>query len=501
VSQPRFFTLLWLCLLAATGLAGRDGRAQTAMPPSGALQPVIDTGCGERDFLPGYYLEGSRRTFDDERYSAFVLRLNTPVYQDSSGETRAAKVLGFSERVGIIDPGMGKDRIRVKDNREQPIGWVARNDLLCRLFPISGRNQTGFAKRVIVGTDATVQGQSQVKKVYQTPQSLPADQRCERGVCAEVRPFQSYLVYAEDNDHYLIAGDANLGNSSSRLVGWLPKGDGYIWDTGLGLRPREELADVANGTPEKFACAYKTMDDLKSGSNCIQLFGGRRWFGLNVRMAVLDVTTHAYEVFFPDGIARRLPSVDDPLCLRSGNQCGAQPMETLSHAYVPIDDKVIPEVLLSRDQLDKWLKLVNIFKMANGSAGAGRTRWLNELWSFRESGSEIETSSSKLLQYSYEELGKVSDCEIAYLKQYAAKRYDILNIIFSNEGKLRPVFTLVERPEGGCPNLSDRAKSLPFIDGDVRAQRLTRPGEQAPYSMMHRRGNSSFFWVPVKDLP
>jgi hypothetical protein len=497
VSQPRFFTLLWLCLVAATLFAARGGRSQTATPPSGAQQGM-ETGCGEREFLAGYYFHDGRRTFDDERYFALALRLNTPVYQESSGDTRAAKVLRFSERVGIIDPGMGMDRIQVKDSREQPVGWVTRTDVLCRLFPISGRNQT---KRVIVGTDATAQAQNQVKKVYQTPQSLAADQRCERGVCTEVRPFQSYFVYAEDNDHYLIAADAHLGSSSSRLAGWLPKSDGYIWDTGLGLRPREELADVPNGAPEKFACAYKTMDDLTSGANCIQVFGGRRWLGFDVRMAVLEATARAYEVFFPNGIARRLPSVDDPLCLRSGDQCRTQPTETLSHAYVPVDGKVIPEVLLSRDQLDKWLKLLNIFKMADGSAGAGRTRWRNELWSFRESGPEIDSASSKLLQYSYEELGRASDCEIAYLKQYAAKRYDILNVIFSNEGKLRPVFTLVESPEGTCPNLSDKAKSLPFIDGDVRVQRLGRPGEQASYSMMHRRGNDLFFWIPVKDMP
>jgi hypothetical protein len=501
VSQPRFFKLLWLCLVAATVLAARDGRSQAATAPSGAAQQRIETGCDERNFFAGYYLKEGQRAFDDERYSALALRLNTPVYQESSGDARAAKVLRFSERVSIIDPGMGTNRIQVKDGRGQPIGWVTRNDVLCRLFPIRGRNQAGSYKRVIAGTDTAVQAQSQTKKLYQTPQSLPVDQRCEGGVCAEVSRFRWYFIYAEDNDHYLISEYANLESSTARLMGWLPKSDGYVWDTGLGLRPREDLADVPVGMPEKFACAYKTMDDLTSGSNCIQVFGGRRWLGFNVRMAVLEVTARAYEVFFPNGIARRLPPVDDALCLRSGDQCATQPTEGLSHAYVPVDDKVIPEVLLSKDQVDRWLKLLNIFKMANGSVGPARIKWLNELGYLRETGFEIDSGSSKLLQYSDDELATVPGCEIAYLKQYAAKRYDILNIIFSSDGKLRPVFTITERPEGSCRNLSDRGKSLAFIDGDVRPQRLARPGEQATYSMMHHRGNDFFFWIPVIDMP
>ena len=93
MSKPIFAGLLSLCLAAALTIASHEARAQTAAPgpapippppaaappaaaPGAVAQAPSDTGCEERNFLDGYYFPGGRKTFDDERYSAFALRLN-----------------------------------------------------------------------------------------------------------------------------------------------------------------------------------------------------------------------------------------------------------------------------------------------------------------------------------------------------------------------------------------------------------------------------------------
>src|SRR3984957_9097891 len=188
-------------------------------PPAAAME----TKCSERDFLQGYYYPNGRKTFDEERYSALALRLNTAVYKDFSGDARASKILQFGERVRIINPGEGTDRIQIKDSTAQPVGWVDRSSVLCGTFPITD-GATGLYKRVVVRTDTAVQGQVAPKILYQTPNGPAAPdpsaqrQRCQ-GPCAEVSRFQWYFIYGEINDHYLISADANLESSSGRLMG------------------------------------------------------------------------------------------------------------------------------------------------------------------------------------------------------------------------------------------------------------------------------------------
>jgi hypothetical protein len=157
----KFVTLLTVCLVAAAMPAARSQNA----PPLPAGQPqALDTGCDERNFLDGYYLQDNRKVFDDGRYAAHALRLNTPVYQDSSGDVRAARALQFGERVRITDPGEGTDRLKVKDLSEQPLGWVAKSTVLCRIYPLFNPDNRGWHDRVLIWSEA--------RKLYQTPELL-----------------------------------------------------------------------------------------------------------------------------------------------------------------------------------------------------------------------------------------------------------------------------------------------------------------------------------------
>jgi hypothetical protein len=824
--------LLQLGLAALISFTPASAWSQAAAPAAAAPSASApaaggsnDTGCGERNFLDGYYFPNGRKTFDDERFTALSMRLNTPVFQESSGDARTTKVLGFSERVHIVDPGEGTTRLRIKDSSGQPVGWVERTAVMCGTYPVKDVGGTGLYKRVVVRTDTAVQGQVQAKKLYQTPEAV--DQRCE-GPCAEVSRFQWYFIYAEENGHYLISESANLGSSTSRLMGWLPTADGYIWNTALGLRPKESLAGpdgvAVSGTPEKYACAYRTIAELTSArpEDCNQILGGLRWYGLTVRMAVVQQTQRAYEVLFsnagtagrdngaslaqglnnldvffvldgtksmgkviasvkelmtqingrmkskiseggvvrygfriyrdsnpktkqdgvtnsealplsktlcdktnlqefntafapvkaedpvedddfpensfggmvqaaddisgcsnnaklvfvigdagydgnkqrsrnPTGpvwteqaIVQRFSSkapgskfatqpvlvfiqppkekgpvsnqanydsayamfasqattilsqlygntklssfttsnlialsedlvgpgqqtaintalqqidrsmnpaavqeitaglvagqsleqiierlransslnipinylqfVEESLCRRLGDQCRTQVLEAVNRAFVPVDDKVVPEVLLSKDQVDKWQKILNIYKSfgANVAGREGRNQLVNTMYAAIGSLIQVDMQNdgvkladklqfaaglpasgrSPLMQYSDSDLldvNKVPACEIDNLKQYAIKKYDVLDMPFRSDGKSRANFIEATWPEGGCP-MSDKGKAVPFVDGDVRPYNLNRTG-QTNYSMMHKRGNESFFWLPVNYLP
>jgi hypothetical protein len=95
----------------------------------------------------------------------------------------------------------------------------------------------------------------------------------------------------------------------------------------------------------------------------------------------------------------------------------------------------------------------------------------------------------------------VPDCEIEYLKQYSGKRYDMLNIVYGSDGRLRPIFREGQPPAGACANLSPTGRNIPFIDGAITPEALNRSNEQTSYSMMHPRSGFQFFWIPVNYLP
>lgn len=837
MNKIRFEKLIWAGLLSAVLSLPCGASAQTAAPgqpvvPAQAAPPsqaqLTDTGCDVATGFPrGYFLRDGREVFDKEMFAAYALRLNTPIYQASAGDARTARSLRFGERVGIIDPGRGTDRLQVKDSNAQTLGWVTRSSVLCKTDPIrdsgpDGRSGTGLYKRALVRTETAVQGQLQPKPLFQTPAGGPVEQRCA-GRCNEASRFQWFFIYAEENDHYLISNSANLKSSSATLEGWLPKSDGYVWNTALGIRPREDLPPIppppgSARSLEGFACAYRTPQDLASGTDCSQILGGRRWFGLDVRIAVLKETAQYYEVLFSNaatagrpvdvsglnrldvffvidgtksmgptieaikqltkainerigrkftqgggsGVVRygfrvyrdsvkggtdgvknsealplprdkcdqdnsaafnkafvdvsaRDPDTDDdfpensfggivqasedamacgkdaagagngkmivvigdhgydgvkqqsrgqpswtedqvvarlkdrlgpsamllfvqtpreqgpagqgveydkaykafeaqgkailskyyagtqfdnpaqknfialppgtvatnatldtawqqidPLvrpqdtrgvedalargeglrqyiekaqnnskenipvfwkvrlneiaCPQINAQCDGAIVEQVTHAYMKNDPNVVPEVLLSKFQVDQWMKVLNVFKTSQPRGEQARSLLVNSLLialsdimqiNLQNNGLQIglamqlasglpNAGRSKLMQYSDTELGdpaRVPECEIEYLKQYAGRKYDILNISYGSEGRLRPVFRSISTPAGACPNLSEKGKALPYIDGTINPEALNRANEQTSYKMSHQRGNETFFWLPVNYLP
>jgi hypothetical protein len=509
-------------LLASAAGAMAQGAASGGVPTFASA----NAGCDADAFTDSHYLLNGMLTFDDSRHAAYSLRLNTPVFQDATGDTPGARTLRFGERVVIADPGKGSDRLKVKDDAARPLGWVARSVMLCSDRPVKDP-ATGLKTRVVVGTQIE-RGQRRATQLFQTPATSVAE-RCE-AKCAEASEAQWFFVYAEENDHYLISGASDLRSNRATLEGWIAKTDVFVWSTGLGLRPREDLPRIPATPPrtdsaEGFICVYRSEEDLANNTNCNRILGGRRWFGLDQRIPVLQVTPQYYEVVFP-GVDQSVPKEPQNKttseCLGMSLDCASN--ARLARGFIKADGAVVPEVLLSRDEVDHWLRILNVFKAFPPSESRTRdalvSSWMSGISDIVQvplesraltMGAAVQLASglpngarSKLMQYPdgmLRNINQVPDCEIDYLKQYASQRYDVLNIVYQSDGRMRPIFHEATRPSGACAKLSQVSKDFTSIDGAIRPEALNRPSEQTSYSMMHPRSGVQLFWMPVSYLP
>jgi hypothetical protein len=279
----------WLLCCAAAMAANEDGSA---------------VGCDSLSLQTGWRMENGRRVFNQEDIRAIAYQLDTPVFTAATGNALGPRKLRFSEYVIIVDPGDGTPRIKVNDIGGQPLGWLNRADMLCRIFPLADA-ETKLYRRAVVRTAADVKGTAQQKNIYQS-----LTRRCVGDACIKVSRFQWYFIYAELQGMYLISAAGSLGNSTQLLLGWLPAEDALNWNTSLGLRPVEQLAD---SQPEKFVCVYETISDLSGNTGCKQVLGGKRWFNLDARMAVLkESRDHVYDVAFSNAFRNPDEAGRDP---------------------------------------------------------------------------------------------------------------------------------------------------------------------------------------------
>jgi hypothetical protein len=276
--KPGFAILLWP-LLAVSGL--------WPVSANGA-----SSGCEEQNFQ-SYQMEDGKRVFNDEKFRVFSKRMKVPVYKNSSGAERTRQVLDFGQKFFVSDPGSGFQRMRVRKLSDEDVGWIERDDLLCRLYPTADA-KTGLLRRVVIQTETAEQGKVVPRTAYHSP-----DKQCEGGdsSCPKLSRFHWYFVYAQENGYVLLSEAANLGRPDARLVGWLPENDGINWNTAIALRPTEELArrKAANGS-EAHVCAFPSLDTMKDPKACRPVLGGKRWFKIDSRLPVLREVDNVYEV-------------------------------------------------------------------------------------------------------------------------------------------------------------------------------------------------------------
>lgn len=288
------------CALLSTPVLGQEGVDAAAL------------GCDYGALQHGWEVIDGQRVFNEGRnFRAVAYKADTPVFKTASDETRNDRTLRFSEYVIITDPGEGAQRIEVSDMAGQPVGWLNRNEVLCRRYPMRDR-ESGLYRRAVVRTATDVQGQAHEKEVFHT-----LDGRCEDS-CPKVSRFQWYFIYAEIGGFFLISEQANLGHPAKRLLGWLPVKDALNWNTAVGLRPGEELADRRgpNNEQEDYVCVYSTKEVIGDrDAQCNEILGGKRWFNLDVRMAVLKQHSNSYEVGFTNAFRHADQIGPDPTAI------------------------------------------------------------------------------------------------------------------------------------------------------------------------------------------
>lgn len=248
-------------------------------------------GC-EEQLLQSYQMEDGKRVFNDD-IQVFTTRMATPVYKNSSGTDLAQQTLDFGQKFFISDPGAGTQRIRIRRLSDEVVGWVERDALLCRIFPLPDP-KTGLLRRVVIQTETAIQGQVVPRLAYHS-----TEKKCEGGAssCPKLSRFQWYFIYSQEKGLVLLSEAANLGGRDARLVGWLPESDGINWNTAIALRPAEQLENKkAPDGSEAHVCAFPSLDSMKDPKACRPVLGGKRWFKIDSRIPILNEVASIYEV-------------------------------------------------------------------------------------------------------------------------------------------------------------------------------------------------------------
>jgi len=252
-----------------------------------------------------------------------VLRDNTPLFKDSKTK-KTDKYLSFDQQFKVMT--YKNERIQIRRSEDTNLyGWVDAKDLLCAEKPLrsSGKNETGLEKKFFIKTANKIRMK---KPETITAYPSPFKDNCKHGRCRKLGRFEGYFVFHEIDDWCLLSENYRL-LPDSKLLGWVKNKDGFIWDTSLGLRPKEYLkyeAGQRNGQ-EKPVYAYLSKEDAINQNNGRPILGGDRWYTCPIRIPLLEVVNiqnrSFYKVVIPlPGQAGELDPLNDIFSIKSKNK-------------------------------------------------------------------------------------------------------------------------------------------------------------------------------------
>ena len=258
---------------------------------------------------------GSCATFDFSRFYADgrlawsgvarTIRDAAPLFSEADGAQRSGELL-FNQQAEIMEEG--KKRIKIRSMRfrgkEQAIGWVRKRDMLCRNTPIKGG--AGLEMKFFIKTSTTARksdNREPTVQVFQDPElqhCMGGQSRCREGASR----FHMYFVF-DQTETALLLGDRYRLEEEDVLLGWVAKGDGFIWNNAFSLRPREDLR-APDGSGIGTLCTYERLEDALTHSQraCQPVEGGNAWFQSPLRIPVLDLVDAQGRHVAPDDLAR-----------------------------------------------------------------------------------------------------------------------------------------------------------------------------------------------------
>jgi hypothetical protein len=225
----------------------------------------------------------------DTNQGVWVLRHDAPVYPkaDSSKPTSTKlDKLEFGDYLLPVKVAKHPDkdvlRVQVKKiekTKTATIGWMDGYDLLCGVSPL--QSEKGLDRKVFVKTP------SRRDPRMSTVDAYPSYEGPCSGHCKQLSRFQLYFIFAEDKLHrrYFILKAHKLKDkplSSLPQAGWVKYDNTILWDTTLGLRPKDEVDKIS---------AYKLPGDINNPERKtgVEVAGGNIWYTYPIHIPILDI--------------------------------------------------------------------------------------------------------------------------------------------------------------------------------------------------------------------
>lgn len=432
-----------------------------------------------------------------------VLRHNAPVFQTPASAEMASH-LPFGEPLEPVrvDEASGRGRIQMRriSGDRKPLGWMQREDLLCRSTPL--RNASGWEHKVFIKSipPGKASGFVQYAVAYPDPQATDCAPTCIRLI-----HFGPYFVFAEDplGKRNLLAEQPSL-DVSTALLGWVDVDAVVPLNTTVGLRP-----DDQKGT--RIAISSTLESNTIGNAQAITVFGGKEWYTYPMRLHMLGRLTHQgkeyLRVVVPD---TRFGPVENVWNV-TGNTIG----------YTTVSEPWVQELWITSTDLDRWLVFVKQLVEAMDAMG---TRFSEQQEQFAkvlaekvqqmvskpplvETGQTLEEyvkrksglpvrSFSPLLQYELAEVRDMLPCELRRLSAWIRSAHNILRQV-RGDGTLQPVFIKKEYAAEQCPKVSDKGKKIPYIT--LQAPKKLGPDDSYRYDYAFR--GETRYWLPEEFFP
>ncbi|MCB2261549.1 MAG: hypothetical protein LGR52_01180 [Candidatus Thiosymbion ectosymbiont of Robbea hypermnestra] len=180
----------------------------------------------------------------NETLALRVLRSGAPIYSfPDGGADLSTRAFGeLVEPVGLDGKDPANGRIQVKRPADaKPLGWMERTDLLCRDRPLAEKH---IERKAFIRTAGGPDGSSASVRAFPGP-DLDVCSGTGKDACRTLSRFELLFVFARDPDtqRLLLAYEYRLEDDNI-LVGWVPEEQIVPWNTRLGLRPADHVAET-----------------------------------------------------------------------------------------------------------------------------------------------------------------------------------------------------------------------------------------------------------------
>ena len=173
---------------------------------------AFDKECGYLKLKTKY--SSTNGEFDPTAERGFIIG-HEKIFVNESDQNQKQNSLEFGKLVQIIDPGSRNgNRIKISNEYapEEIIGWVERDNVLCRNKPLRDPT-TKLWRRVFIQTTEKKVGESnELREPVKLFQSSEGD--CFDTGCGQITPYKWFFAFGERNGKVLLSNTQLLENTN-----------------------------------------------------------------------------------------------------------------------------------------------------------------------------------------------------------------------------------------------------------------------------------------------